>query len=146
MDLPEFKAAATVFIYMASGNEPNTAEIIKRAFELKKRVFVSVTKDKIRFSEIFENTVFVPRKYGILEPESPVFCDTAADIIIVPMVAYDRDKGRLGHGMGYYDRFLRDAKGVKIGLAYSALEADSVFTGEFDIPMDIIINEREIIR
>ncbi|MDR2091262.1 MAG: 5-formyltetrahydrofolate cyclo-ligase [Clostridiales bacterium] len=63
------------------------------------------------------------------------------DVIIVPLVAFDKDKNRLGRGKGYYDRFLSKTSAVKIGTAYKAAEVEKIDVDIYDVKMDIIITE-----
>jgi 5-formyltetrahydrofolate cyclo-ligase len=72
------------------------------------------------------------------------------DVLLVPMLAFDRSGYRLGYGGGFYDRTLADLKTrksvVAIGVAYAAQEVDSVPQGPYDEPLDYIMTEKEIIR
>lgn len=69
------------------------------------------------------------------------------DIIFVPGVAFDLSKNRLGHGKGYYDRFLTNLRKdcIKIGLAYDFQILDSIPTDSHDVRMDIIISENRVV-
>ena len=88
--------------------------------------------------------------YGIEEP------DTAAsrlvepeeiDAVLVPCVGFDGALRRLGHGAGYYDRYLpRCTKALCIGVAFEAQRLERVVTGEHDRSLDRIVTEREIIK
>ena len=69
------------------------------------------------------------------------------DLVIVPLVAFDRQGNRLGYGGGYYDRFLAgNSYGQAIGLAYSFQEVESLPVEEHDQKLDLIITEKEIIK
>jgi 5-formyltetrahydrofolate cyclo-ligase len=72
------------------------------------------------------------------------------DLIIVPVLAFDRDGGRLGQGSGCYDRTiaaLRAAGPVRaIGLAYAGQEVDRIPTGEHDQRLDGILTDKEFIE
>jgi 5-formyltetrahydrofolate cyclo-ligase len=71
-------------------------------------------------------------------------------IVIVPLLAFDRRGGRLGYGGGYYDRTLellrRDGPVLAIGFAYAAQEADHVPMEPTDQPLDLIVTERAVIE
>ena len=68
------------------------------------------------------------------------------DLVIVPGVAFDRKKNRLGRGKGYYDRFLEQAKNAKtIGICKSDRLFDHVPTDAHDRKMDALITETEIL-
>ena len=67
------------------------------------------------------------------------------DIVLAPLLAFDRAGRRLGYGKGHYDRTLADLRGRKdilaLGLALSAQEVDCVPTGPHDVPLDGIATE-----
>ncbi|MCX7904808.1 MAG: 5-formyltetrahydrofolate cyclo-ligase [Caloramator sp.] len=84
-------------------------------------------------------------EYGIPEPKTYEIVDKKdIDIVIVPGVAFSRLGYRLGYGAGYYDRFLSDYKGTKIGVCYAFQICDSVFNEVYDVKMDAIVTELEI--
>ena len=71
----------------------------------------------------------------------------AYDSIIVPVLGFDADGYRLGFGKGWYDRFLAtQPQALKIGLAYSWSQVPALPHEPHDIPLDILVTEREIIR
>lgn len=71
------------------------------------------------------------------------------DVLIIPMLAFDRTGYRLGYGGGFYDRTLEKLRAIKkviaIGVAYSAQELDEVPHGLHDQPLNYIMTEREVI-
>ncbi|KAA9005675.1 5-formyltetrahydrofolate cyclo-ligase [Histidinibacterium aquaticum] len=70
-------------------------------------------------------------------------------VVIVPLVAFDRRGGRLGYGGGFYDRTLERLRSagpcLAIGYAYSAQEDDALPLEETDQPLDMIVTETEVI-
>lgn len=72
------------------------------------------------------------------------------DMLIVPLLAFDRDGYRLGYGGGFYDRSLEDLRRRKpvqaIGVAYAGQEIDAVPRGAYDEPLDWIVTEAEVLR
>lgn len=85
--------------------------------------------------------------FNIEEPQgdNTVDIDTI-EMIVVPGVAYDRAGNRLGRGRGYYDRLLRDARAVTVGVAYACQMCDDIEPEPFDVPVHYIITEDEIIK
>lgn len=84
--------------------------------------------------------------FGIEEPEAKLFVDpTKIDVIIVPVVAFS-GVYRLGHGKGYYDRFLANCPALKIGVAFDCQEDGSLVFFDHDMPMDLMITESRIIE
>ena len=69
------------------------------------------------------------------------------DVLLVPMLAFDRRGFRLGYGGGFYDRTLeklrRLKKVVAIGVAYHAQMVDEVPVGPHDAPLDYVMTEQE---
>lgn len=87
---------------------------------------------------------------SVLEP-SPVQPVIMPDIILVPLLAFDRNGYRLGYGSGAYDRTLAHLKEIdhpfiSLGMAYSIQEANDLPHISFDQQVDYIITEKEIIH
>jgi len=66
------------------------------------------------------------------------------EVILVPGLAFDKKKGRLGYGGGYYDRALANFKGLKVGVAFSFQIVDELGLEEHDVRMDFILTEEGI--
>ena len=85
--------------------------------------------------------------FGAMIPEQDDFFEP--EILIVPLVAFDRQGGRLGYGGGFYDRTLERLRGKRatlaIGFAYAAQEAENLPLEPTDQPLDMVVTEREII-
>lgn len=67
------------------------------------------------------------------------------DLIIIPGIAFDKKGYRIGFGHGFYDRFLKKVKCPVIGLAYEFQIVQSIRRESHDVPVDLIITEKEII-
>jgi len=87
-------------------------------------------------------------KYGIPEPESKNI--VYPDILLIPLVAFDKNLNRLGYGSGYYDRLIKKIskkkKIIKIGLALSIQKIDKVPINVYDQKLDYIITNKYIIK
>jgi 5-formyltetrahydrofolate cyclo-ligase len=69
------------------------------------------------------------------------------DVMLLPLLAFDKSGGRLGYGGGYYDRTLAALPGrPRIGCAFAAQQVDAVPLGPYDIRLDAVATERGIIR
>jgi 5,10-methenyltetrahydrofolate synthetase len=68
----------------------------------------------------------------------------APDLMIVPLVGFDRDRYRLGNGGGYFDRTLaaRSDRPFVIGVGYASADLETIYPQPHDIPMDLILTER----
>ena len=79
-------------------------------------------------------------------PEAP---EVEPDVLLVPLLAFDRNGNRLGYGAGYYDMTiaaLRAKKGVlAVGIAFAAQEVDVVPTTSRDARLDVVLTEKEVI-
>ncbi|QNN41827.1 5-formyltetrahydrofolate cyclo-ligase [Pedobacter roseus] len=84
--------------------------------------------------------------YNILEPQKGNLHQGKIDMVIIPLLAFDKQGYRVGYGKGFYDRFLRDINAQKIGLSlHPAIEKiDDV--NEHDIKLDFCITPTEIIK
>lgn len=82
---------------------------------------------------------FTKGVYGILEPNGELVKKEDIDIIIVPLLYFDKYNNRVGYGGGYYDRYLADYKGITIGVAYDFQEVDKIDVKPTDVKLDYII-------
>ena len=87
-------------------------------------------------------------KYGIPEPESKNI--VYPDVLLIPLVAFDKNLNRLGYGGGYYDRLIKKLskkkKIIKIGLAFSIQKISKVPINVHDQKLDYIVTNRYIIK
>ena len=83
-------------------------------------------------------------KYGIPEPISKKI--KYPDILLVPLVAYDKNLNRIGYGGGFYDRYINKIKKIKkvltIGLAYSFQKVKKIPVNKYDMKLDFVITEK----
>lgn len=144
LGIEEIACANSVAAYMALENEVNLDAFMERLLALGKSVFVPVVRDGMRFVKVTENTEFIKGKFGVREPIGEERRDNF-DAIVVPMVAFDEKKNRLGHGKGYYDKFLKNVSAFKIGAAFDT-QAESFDIESTDIRMDAVVTEKRLIR
>lgn len=144
LHLEDYRLAKSLFVYLSSSREVDTAELITKALSCGKRIFVPITRDIMYLSEIYLDTEFVQGRFGIREPKHANLVNIQPDAVIVPLVGFDKNKNRLGQGRGYYDRYLNGYEGKKIGLAFSIQQVEKVITEACDIKLDTIITEEKI--
>ena len=86
----------------------------------------------------------VINKYGIPEPVSDAI--KHPDILLLPLVAFDKDLNRIGYGGGFYDRYIERLKKKKkillIGLAYSFQKVKKIPINKYDIKLDFVLTEK----
>ena len=142
--LDEFRRAHKVFVYLGTQNEPNTDEIVGLALMAEKVVCVPrVYGDEMKAVAITPFTNFKTNKWGILEPVGSHSVDDP-DLAIVPMVAFD-GLNRLGHGKGYYDRYLASHPCFTIGLAFDCQRVEGLQTDDHDVALDMLVTQKRII-
>ena len=95
-----------------------------------------------------KNDILTINKYGIPEPvKSKIIIP---NIILVPLLAYDKNKNRIGYGKGYYDRYLRkflktQKKTLIVGVAFSFQKYHKLPVTKKDFRLNYIITEKGII-
>jgi len=87
-------------------------------------------------------------QWGIREPK-PEAVEVEPDILLVPLLAFDRAGYRIGYGAGYYDMTihrLRERKPVTVaGVAFAAQEVAKIPTTPRDARLDLVLTEREVV-
>jgi 5-formyltetrahydrofolate cyclo-ligase len=122
-----------------------------RKFE-KKKFNISLPVIKKNFQMDFYKWSFFDilkvNKYGIPEPETKSI--VYPDILLIPLVAFDKNLNRLGYGAGYYDRLIeklsKKKKIIKIGLAFSFQKINKVPINAYDQKLDYIVTNKYIIK
>ena len=153
-----FLRARRVGVYIANDGEIDPSLVVDICLQSGKHCFLPVlypfNVKRLHFSRYEQHTKLLPNQYGIPEPKlryRNIVPPWSLDIILLPLVGFDRGGNRIGMGGGYYDRTLAFmASGNKpsptlVGLAHSSQEVSSISTQKWDIPVNLIITDREII-
>ena len=120
----------------------------------KKNFFISkITNSKNREMKInkYNKNELILHKFGYYESSSNDFYDEEIlDIVIVPALAFDSKKNRIGFGGGYYDTFLekvrqKNNKALFIGVCYDFQIIDNIPTEKHDVTLDFVVSENKII-
>jgi len=136
--------------YYPSNFEVNILDFLFQANKKNFNVGLPVIKKdyKIDFKYWIPNEPLYVNRYGILEPKKQNIT-FKPDIILVPLVAFDRSLNRIGYGKGYYDRALKQLSSNKkiltIGIAFSFQEASIIPTNQYDYNLDCILTNRNLI-
>ena len=156
--LNEFKDAKNIMFYVSFNNEVDTIETIKELLknkgENKKNIIVPYVEKNnpiLQLSKLNGFDDLEPKTFGILEPKDgkiKKFDVKKVDLVLVPGIVFDENGHRIGYGYGYYDRFLRklNKNKTKIGLCYDFQLVDKIPEEKHDVPMDIIITEKRIVK
>lgn len=142
-----FSDARSIFIFLSTPSEPDTGGIIAAAIEAGKKVFVPVVRgDEMFAAEYTSDSDTVQGAFGIKEPSNVKIANAVPELTFVPLVAFDADKNRLGHGKGYYDKYLAGKSTRKIALAFAKQSVDRIPVSVHDVAMDEIVTEEGVIR
>jgi len=136
--------------YYPSNFEVNILDLLYRASKKNFKVGLPVIKKnyKIDFKYWIPNEPLYINKYGILEPKKQNIT-FKPDIILVPLVAFDKNLNRIGYGKGYYDRVLKQLSSNKkiltIGMAFYFQEVSIIPINQYDYNLDCILTDRNLI-
>lgn len=155
--LPPLARARHLACYLPVGGEMDTAPLIETAWFRGIRTYLPVLDGaRLAFAPYEPGTPLAPNRFGIPEPAVPRRSwrsPRQLDVIVAPLVAFDRAGHRLGMGGGWYDRtlgFRRLHASFRrpwfIGLAFGFQEIPRLGADAWDVPMDAVINEREAFR
>ena len=148
--LPEYEQAGTLFCFVGTSSEIDTAPILEEALRQGKRVSVPkcTARGIMEVREIRSLRDLEAGKYGILEPEAhaPVIQPEEINLAIVPCMSCSYDGRRLGYGGGYYDRYLVRTRAVKAVICRDRIMRDDIPVEEHDQAVDMVISEAGIWR
>lgn len=137
--MPEFEEAQTILLYWSMPDELPTHNFIVK-WSKRKQILLPVVKDDDMLIKPFLNKEELKRStYGVWEPDSQKEYMNKIDLVIVPGIAFDKHKSRLGRGKGYYDRFFLNKGIIKIGVGFDFQLLETIPTQQFDIKMNKII-------
>ncbi len=148
IDLPP---AATLSAYWPLRDELDPRPILSALAARGQRLCLPVVVEPgaaLVFRGWRPDTALEPAAFGtqVPGPDCPVL---EPDVLLVPLLAFDRRGHRLGYGGGFYDRTLAGLRACRpvlaIGLAFAAQEVDEVPVEAGDQPLDRIVTEREVI-
>lgn len=158
MKLPQFMRARNVALYIANDGEIDPEPIIRQLWKMEKHCFLPVLRPDKRkdlwFVEYTADTPLTNNRFGIPEPDFRTQHKMSAqllDVVLMPLVGFDRTGARLGMGGGFYDATFAFkqkklmGKPALIGLAHACQQVDSLATEAWDIPLFAIATDKEII-
>jgi len=149
LGMTEFQRARNIMAYMPLRHEVDTRAVLVKLLALKKKLFLPAVNREREEIAIFQvknlTRDLTPGSYGILEPR-PGRCvpgrPSDLDLVLVPGLGFDRKGGRLGHGKGYFDKFLRKVKRAKkIGIAFKEQILEKIPLEKHDQRVDRVITD-----
>jgi 5-formyltetrahydrofolate cyclo-ligase len=136
-------------LYFPSSFEINVLKILEFNYISEQNLLLPVIQENnlMNFFNWKKNEVLQINKYGMLEPTG--LKENVPDVILVPLLAYDTNKYRLGYGKGFYDRYLN--KNLKIfkniltvGVAFSFQKHHKLPINNKDVKLNYILTEQGV--
>jgi 5-formyltetrahydrofolate cyclo-ligase len=142
---------AIVAGFMPMGSEINPIPLMRKLADLGARLALPAVAGRgkpLTMRAFAFGETLVPGVWGIREP-APGAPEVAPDILIVPLLAFDRSGQRIGYGAGYYDMTVAALRARKTmiacGVAFAVQEISTVPTTPRDVRLDLVLTEREVI-
>lgn len=149
LNFPPVAQAKNIALFLSFDGEIDTHPLVEQLWQQKKRVFLPalhpVRTGQLLFLHYTPETPLKANKFHISEPELDVrhlipLADL--DIVMVPLVAFDKQGQRLGMGGGFYDRTLQHWQRhgfLPVGLAHDCQQVEQLPAAEWDIPLPAIL-------
>lgn len=153
--LPEFRSAGVVMVYLSMPQELDTTPLVLDAFQAGKTVLAPKVSwehlhmEALEVRSLDDGLTTSTQGPAIREPAyGEPWPSEDIDLIVLPALAFDRRGNRLGRGMGFYDRFMAHSRlrAFKCGLALSEQLVDNVPTTNGDLPVDALVTDQAVLR
>ncbi len=150
--LRKFNLKKNIYIggYFPINNEINCLDVLEILEKNNFKISLPITKknNKMDFYKwSFKDSLGVNQQ-GIPEPNTKK--KVIPDVLIVPLVGFDRNKFRLGYGGGFYDRYISKVLKFKtiltVGFAFSFQEISKIPINKYDQKLNFILTDKEIIE
>jgi 5-formyltetrahydrofolate cyclo-ligase len=157
---PAFIRADRIGFYLASDGEISPQPLIELALSMGKQCFLPVLHpvrhNRLWFARYRPDSRLVKNSYGIREPNirlEPRVLANSLDLVLLPLVGFDPQGGRLGMGGGYYDRtfafklnnaFSHRQSPLLIGLAHELQKREKLELADWDIPLTAVATDQRV--
>jgi len=154
--IPAFKRSNRIAVYLASDGEINLQPFIELCWRLGKSVYLPVLHpikhNRLWFTPYTSNTQLIANRYKILEPKFkhkgvPAW---ALNLVLTPLVAFDKEANRMGMGGGYYDRtfaFTLQKRGLRgpslLGVAHEFQRVEHLYLEPWDVPLRGVVTDKQ---
>lgn len=138
-----------ILAYVSCNREVDTYELIRRSIGLGKNVYVpKVYGREMRFYRIPDAGVLKPGRFGIPEPPGSLpEWNGGNALMVMPGLAFDYDRNRVGYGGGFYDRYLSAHPGLDtVALCFDFQLVDRIEAELHDLKPDAVICEQGILK
>ncbi|WP_081949036.1 5-formyltetrahydrofolate cyclo-ligase [Litchfieldella xinjiangensis] len=160
--LPEVQRARHIALYLPNDGEIDPTPMIdwweRRGAKVYLPVLQPLAENRLWFVHYHAGTPMVRNRFGIAEPDTQHGAHRARrvppwrlDLVLLPLVGFDRHGRRMGMGGGFYDRsfaFTRrpGPRPRLFGVAHAVQEVSELPTASWDVPLDAIVSDRGVIR
>ena len=153
-----YQSAAKIAFYLAVDGEIDPQPLLSKALAEGKTCFLPIAgqhdEQLLSFAPYNSATELIENQWGIAEPHAPAIGvpPIGFDLVLVPLVAFDRGCYRLGMGKGFYDRtfsfkiFNRSSQPLLIGLAHECQLAEGLPNESWDVRLDAVVTAEKIYR
>jgi len=153
LELPALQSATTVAGYWAIGGELPLHGLMARLPSRARYCLPMLQPDRtLRFAAWQTGDAIATNRYGIPEPQqaTPALAPDALDVVLLPLLGFTRNGHRIGTGGGWYDRTFAfrhaaPAPPLLIGIGFACQQIDGHAARDWDVPLDAIVTEREVI-
>ena len=142
--------ASVIAGYRPQGSEADPGALLVFAVDAGKTIALPHVERRsvpMRFLAWTPGDPLVNGQWGLEQPDLATAPEVAPDLILAPLIGFDRRLHRLGQGAAYYDRaFARYPDALRVGIAWSVQEIDVVPDDPWDVPLHAVLTEREWIQ
>jgi len=159
---PLFIRSRHIALYLPNDGEIDPTPLIRAAWKLGKRCYLPVLQpgqeNRLWFIRYDATTPLIKNRYGIDQPRAHYrqsFPAKRLDLVLMPLVGFDSNGGRLGMGGGFYDRTFAFKKLITaqnsscapylLGLAHECQQAEQLTLANWDIPLSAIATDKRLI-
>ena len=153
-----YQTATKIAFYLAVDGEIDPKPLLSQALAEGKTCFLPIAgqhdEQLLSFAPYDSATELMENRWGIAEPHAPAIAVSPIgfDLVLVPLVAFDRECYRLGMGKGFYDRTFsfktsnRTSQPLLIGLAHECQLAEGLPNENWDVSLDAVVTAEKIYR
>ena len=143
------KKKLKIALYFPASFEIDTLKLLEFNYISKQNLFLPVIEDnnKMNFFSWKKNQVLHVNRYGMLEPTKSK--KNVPNVMLVPLLVFDKNKHRLGYGKGFYDqylnKYLKTFKNIlTVGIAFSFQKYNKLQINDKDVQLNYILTEKGI--
>lgn len=154
VELPAYREAGSIAAYFAVNGEIDPSVVVDAALAAGKKVYLPhIDGETLLFAPYFHGQKMRSNHFRLLEPDvdkAAMLAPPELDLVLVPLVAFDRERNRIGMGGGYYDRsfaFRQDAGQNSprlVGIAHELQRAETLEPQPWDVRLDLVVTDAAV--